>query len=703
MFSNDILASTLYSSPSSTLDSYLCQFNSTLSTLLDKHAPLKSITCQSKIRKPFITDEILKAKSIRSRLETIWRNQKSDENKQNFKTQAKIVNRLITKSRRNYYRELITNCTNQPKKLWSAIDSLLSRNTPPVLPSYNSPSLLACSFLKFFGDKISMLCSKFPNIPVSDDFLHPIPSEPPKILTEFTPASHEEVRAAIISSSNATCSLDVIPTRLLKSCLDSLIIPITTIINLSLTEGNFHPFFKSAVVTPLHKKHSLPTEELGSYRPISNLNFISKIIERVIHTRLSDHLHKFPSLSPFQSAYRKFHSTETALLRIQNDLLLATNKQRLSALVLLDLSAAFDTIDHNILLDRLSRTFGITGNALSLLSSYLQNRSQSVSINSNLSNPSPLDTGVPQGSVLGPLLFSLYTTPLSFLLKNTPVSFHLYADDTQLYISFSSSDAASNLAILSSTLDSIHAWLTANRLSVNPSKTEYLLVGTSQQRAKIISSSLLFQNNVLTPSNTIRNLGVTFDPDLSYHHHISSICSTSFYHIRHLRQIRSSIDKNSAIILANALVSSKLDYCNSLFYGLPSSSIYRLQKIQNALARVVIPSAKRYHHITPTLRTLHWLPVEKRITYKIATLTFKTLQAQLPSYLSDLLVPYRPSRYLRSASQDLLVVPNIKTAAGRRSFAYAAPTVWNSLPLHIRSSSSLASFHTALKTYLFPP
>jgi hypothetical protein len=703
LFSNDILASTLYSSPSATLDSYLCQFNSTLSTLLDKHAPLKSISFQSKIRKPFITDEIVKAKSIRSKLETIWRKQKSDENKKKFKTQAKIVNKLITKSRRNYYRELISNCANQPKKLWSAIDALLSRTTPPVLPSCNSPSLLACSFLKFFSDKISILCSKFPNTPLSDEFLHPTPSQPPKIITEFIPANPEEIRAAILASSNATCSLDVIPTRLLKSCLESLIIPITNIINLSLSEGTFHPLFKSALVTPLLKKHSLPADDLSSYRPISNLNFISKILERIIHSRLSDHLHKFPSLSPFQSAYRKFHSTETALLRIQNDLLLATNKQKISALVLLDLSAAFDTIDHKILLDRLSRTFGITDNALSLLSSFLINRFQSVSLDSNLSNPSPLDTGVPQGSVLGPLLFSLYTSPLSLLLKNTPVSFHLYADDTQLYISFSSSDSTSNLAILSSTLDSVHAWLTANRLSVNPSKTEYLLVGTNQQRSKLISSSLLFQGNILTPSSTVQNLGVTFDADLSYHHHISKICSTSFYHIRHLRQIRSSIDQNSAIILANALVSSRLDYCNSLFYGLPSNTLYRLQKIQNSVARVVVPSVKRYQHITPTLRTLHWLPVEKRITYKIATLTFKTQQTQLPSYLSDLLTPYKPSRHLRSASQHLLVVPNIKTAAGRRSFSYAAPTIWNSLPIHIRSSPTITSFRSALKTYLFPP
>ena len=147
------------------------------------------------------------------------------------------------------------------------------------------------------------------------------------------------------------------------------------------------------------------------------------------------------------------------------------------------------------------------------------------------------------------------------------------------------------------------------------------------------------------------------------------------------------------------------DWTIAIHYSIsmPSTSIYRLQKIQNSIARVVVPSVRRSQHITPTLRTLHWLPVEKRITYKIATITFKTLQTQLPSYLSDLLIPYNPSRHLRSASQHLLVVPNIKTAAGRRSFSYAAPTIWNSLPIHIRSATSLSTFRSALKTYLFPP
>ena len=257
--------------------------------------------------------------------------------------------------------------------------------------------------------------------------------------------------------------------------------------------------------------------------------------------------------------------------------------------------------------------------------------------------------------------------------------------------------------MLSSTLDKVYFWLTSNRLSVNPTKTEYLLVGTAQQRAKLTSSSLVFQGQQLTPSTQVRNLGVLFDPDLSYHKHISKICSTSFYHIRQLRQIRSSLDTNSTILLANALVSSQLDYCNSLFYGLPSSSINRLQRIQNALARVVYPNIKRNSHITPTLHKLHWLPVSKRITFKIAFLTFKTIHSQQPSYLNSLLTPYLPTRNLRSSNLNLLSTPDIRSANGRRSFSYAAPTIWNSLPLSLRNCSSIDTFHANLKTFLFPP
>ena len=490
----------------------------------------------------------------------------------------------------------------------------------------------------------------------------------------------------------------------MKLCIDALLPPITNLINLSLSEGIFPIPFKNALVEPLLKKYSLPNEDLASYRPISNLNFISKILERIIHNRLTIHLESFPSMCPFQSAYRKFHSTETALLRIQNDLLLAINKRKLSALVLLDLSAAFDTIDHSILLSRLTSTFGITGPALSLLSSYLTDRTQSVSVNSHSTPPSPMLTGVPQGSVLGPLLFTLYTTPLSYLFLDSPVSYHFYADDTQLYISFDSSDADNSLTILSSILDSVHAWLTSNRLSVNPSKTEYLIIGTPQQRSKLTNiSSIPFQGTDLTPTDSTRNLGVIFDKELSLKQNISSVCKTSYYHIRQLRQVRSFLDTNYAIVLANSLVASKVDYCNSLYYGLPAASLDKLQRVQNSLARVIVPSVRRHDHITPTLKRLHWLPIRQRIIFKIASLTYKTLHNRKPSYLFQLLNPYVPTRNLRSLDKNLLTIPDIRSANGRRSFAFAAPTIWNSLPLQLRTCPTLALFLSGLKTNLFPP
>ena len=504
-------------------------------------------------------------------------------------------------------------------------------------------------------------------------------------------------------SSNATCSLDTIPTFLLKSCLDSLITPITNIINLSFLEGTFPTSFKDALVYPLLKKHNLPHEDLSSYRPISNLNFLSKILERIILFRMNAHFQTFPSLCPLQSAYRKFHSTETALLRIYNDLLRASDRRQVTALVLLDLSSAFDTIDHQILLDRLASFYGFSGLALSLLRSYLSDRTHHVVVQSSSSPAFHITTGVPQGSVLGPLLFSLYTSPISHILENTNISFHLYADDTQLYISFSGSDSSSALASLSHALDSVYSWLTLNRLSVNPNKTEYLLIGTQQQRSKITDSSLSFHGTALVPVSSARNLGVVFESDLSFDQHISNVCRSSFYHIRQLRQIRPSLDLNSSIQLANALVSSKLDYCNSLFYGLPDTSIKRLQRVQNSLARVIFPSLKRSDHITPALVKLHWLPIHKRIKFKIATITFKVLKNRQPSYLLDLLQPHNPQRSLRSSDKLLLDTPKIKTALATRSFSHAAPSVWNSLPFDLRNSSSLHSFTTHLKTHLFPP
>ena len=245
----------------------------------------------------------------------------------------------------------------------------------------------------------------------------------------------------------------------------------------------------------------------------------------------------------------------------------------MSALVLLDLSAAFDTVDHKILLTRLSTFFGIKGSALDLLSSYLQDRTQAVVIDSYPSPTAPLTTGVPQGSVLGLLLFTLYTTPLAALLQSSGLLHHMYADDTQLYISFSAKDSISALAHLTTTLESVHAWLTRNRLALNPSKTEFLLIGLNRQREKVNFNSFSFAGSTVSATSSARNLGVIFDSELSFDSHISSVTRSCYHIIRQLRQIRPLLDHNTAVSLANSLVSSRLDFCNSLFYGLPDTSM----------------------------------------------------------------------------------------------------------------------------------
>ena len=310
--------------------------------------------------------------------------------------------------------------------------------------------------------------SKFSPSDSPDPFLFPI--IPPPNLSN--PTTFSEIRNLIFSSQNKQCELDSIPTFLLKLCFDELgPTIIINIINFSLSEGIFPSSFKQAIVHPLLKKPSLPDDDLNNFRPISNLNFISKIFVKVVTSRIQSHLLSNSLSSSFQSAYRMFHSTETTFLGIHNDLILAMDRGEVISLILLDLSAAFDTVDHSILLHRLQHWFGLHGTSLDWFSSYLTSRSQAVSIqNSTSSFRFPLH----QGSVLGPLLFTLYTTPLGSLISKNSIKYHLYADNTQLYISFTPSNSTSSLEMLSNTFSDILSW--TNCSSIHPKLNSYSLV-----------------------------------------------------------------------------------------------------------------------------------------------------------------------------------------------------------------------------------
>ena len=297
------------------------------------------------------------------------------------------------------------------------------------------------------------------------------------------------------------------------------------------------------------------------------------------------------------------------------------------------------------------------------------------------------------------MLFTLYTTPLSSVIQNHNLDLHLYADDTQIYISLATSDTNRSLNQLSDYLQYIYLWMTDSKLKLNADKTEFLIIGTPKQCGKLDFPTCIL-NQTITPAASAKNLGVAFDKNFNFRQHISQTCRCCFYHIRDLRRIRRYMSLSVAKTIATALVSSRLDYCNSLLHNIAIKDITKLQRVQNCLTRVVTRSP-RFSRSVPLQKSLHWLPVRYRIIFKICTITYQALSTKQPAYLHSMLTPARQPRQLRSSGSGLLSAPRVKTNAGTRAFSVAAPTLWNSLPDSVKSARNIASFRRNLKTYLF--
>ena len=281
---------------------------------------------------------------------------------------------------------------------------------------------------------------------------------------------------------------------------------------------------------------------------------------------------------------------------------------------------------------------------------------------------------------------------------------HSYADDTQVYISAPAIDAPSTITSFVQCVEDINIWMARNRLKMNSDKTQVIWLGTGQQLKKITIDELVLLSTKIPFAVSVNNLGVHVDRELSMSSHVDSVCRSGFFQLRQLRVVRSTLTPDCAKMLVHAFISSRLDYCNSLLFGVSSDQLRRLQSIQNAAARV-ISGIRKFDHITPVLRDLHWLPVTHRITYKLAMLVHKCLHGKAPSYLADCCIPVGSlsgRRQLRSATTGQLSVPRTNTNIGRRSFSVCGPSTWNSLPAALRSSDlSAGSFGRELKKHLF--
>ena len=485
---------------------------------------------------------------------------------------------------------------------------------------------------------------------------------------------------------------DRITVRILNCCLSSIVPTLTTIINASLTSGTFPLIWKTAEVTPIFKQgdHEKPENN----RPISLLPILSKVCGGIALNQFVPYFESNKRLSSTQSGNKQFHSTETSLVHTTDAVLEATDKKKTTAVVLLDMSKAFDSI-HHILFDKL-RDVGVSTLAFRWFHSYLSNRNQRVRINSTLSEALPLVSGIPQGSIMGPLLFTIYVNDLSNIPRNC--STECYVDDTEIYMSFNVKDCDDAVAAVNEGLHNIRNWYFQNGLLRNPEKTKLIVYGSRQMLEKLPEFHLSLLGKELVPADFVKDLGVTFDKYLTFNEHTINTVSSCVSTLAQISRVK-HIFKNELITIINALVFSKLYYCSSVWSNTTMSNVNKLQKVQNFAARI-LSNTRKYDYITPVLKKLKCLFVKNYLYYRDATLAFKCMIGLAPNYLCNKFICRGDVSKRNTRNSQLLNIPLFKTTTGQRSFSYRVVNIWNNLPTDIRLCKNFAGFKIKLRKYL---
>ena len=668
------------------------EYHKASQAVVDKHCPEQTRKKRSG-EAAWIDKEYRNNRTKRRRLERKWKKNRSEENRINYINQKKVCSDLAMTKQTHYYSKLVEDSSNSQQTLFKMANELMDKKNEKVLPTHDDSKQLADKFNNFFIEKVNKIRKSIPEIKDKATYYsRPFRGE---MMMEFEPTTEDELKNIIRQTGVKTCAEDPLPSKLFMAVIDIVLPFITKLVNRSLSEGSIEGVNWS-VLDPLLKKQGLDVEMFKNYRPVNKLLCFSKMTERVVSNRMDDHMKLNCLHESSQYAYKAGHNTETMILGLTDEALRGFDNNMATVVIFLDLSAAFDTIDTDKLLHIMESEIGISGTALQWFRSFLTGRTQRVKINGEYSESLEVPCGAPQGSVLGPKLFNINVRSQPLVFAHCKFNSSSFADDSNGRRTFAMTFQFSVLtAEVEKCMDEIIKWSCEHYMKINPDKTEILLLRPPTLNNEVIINGILYREQCIRFSDSVKNVGVYIDNNMNMDKHVNTVVSHCYKILKDIGRIKRFLSRQRLEQLIHAIISHRLDYCNSVLINISKENIFKLQKVQNAAARIIL-GRRRHESAREALKELHWLNIDARITFKILLIVFKVLRRNCNMSLTYKSSNARPERDLL-----LLQTPHFKTQYGRRTFEYNGARLWNALPLNIRTEENIEIYKKKIKTMLF--
>lgn len=683
-----------------------CHFVQMFNDVIDEVAPYKKMRTKQR-SKLWFSSEVLNLIWQRDQAQLKFRKSKNKDDYLAFKRLRNLTQRKIKILKREYIKNQLEENQSQPKKLWKNLKEIgmptkIKNSTENIgLKGDNSENIVfeetfvANKLNNFFCNIAAKLTKNMNKQPFDTEGLTKFYTEKGVTPDNFklTIVTKESV-LKLLTNLNVTKSTgcDNISAKFLKDVAQEIVSPVTHIINLSITTGTVPDDIKTARVVPLYKKGDRNYE--GNYRPVSILPVISKVFERLVYDQYYSYLCQGDLVYKYQSGFRKMFSTNNALTFLTDKIRYSMDNGLYTGVILLDLQKAFDTVDHDILLHKIRAT-GADENTVKWFTSYLCNRKQFVKLNNISSSREGIKCGVPQGSILGPLLFNIYVNDMC---RAVLCDIFLYADDSMLVVS------GKNVLDIEKTLEcemnKLSVWLESNKLSLHLGKTESILFGSKRKLKRISKMNILCNGVELEAKKQVKYLGATIDQDMSGKTMGSNIVTKINKGLKFMYRKGKFLTFKMRKLLCTAVFQSHFDYgCNVYYRGLDKQTRTKLQTAQNKIIRFILGYDCRRHLMVADFKKVKYLNVEKRMEYLTLSVMHRVFNDKAPSYLCNFQKVTDVHSYHTRNSEMCYVIPQVKTQ-GKLSFSYNGAKLWNSLPTFIKSLKSCDSFKFKCKAHL---